>query len=155
MSVRSNGGFPDNVFGGIKKLIENLTETVETNTNNISTNTTNIESANTTAEKKTVYGDLVTTATKTYTINHGHGGTQNHSATITKAGYLPLGVVGHESNAVNEYNNTSMGPAIRDIYLSEIVNGSCKLNAKLHAANNQDWTYHSTYKAYILWVKVR
>ena len=155
MSVRSNGGFPDNVFGGIKKLIKDLSDKVATNTENIKTNATNIKNTSDTAGKKVVYGDFMVTTTPTYTINHGHGGTQNHNADISNPGYFPLGVVGYESNAVNEYNNTSMGPAIRDIYLSNRGNGACKINAKLTSQNNQSWTYHSTYKAYILWVKVR
>ena len=105
--------------------------------------------------KKTVYGDFMLTVSGTHTINHGHGGTQFHQVKLTNPGYYPLGVVGYESDAVNEYNNTSMGPAIRDIYLNGHTQGSCMLNARLTAANNQNWTYHSTYKAYVLWVKIR
>lgn len=155
MSVRSNGGFPDNIFGGIKKLIKDLSDKVATNTANIKTNATNIKNTSDAAGKKTVYGDFVVTETETYTINHGHGGTQNHYAELRNPGYYPLGIVGFESNAVNEYNDTSMGPAIRDIYLSAQVNDLCILTTKLFAANNENWTYYSTYKAYILWVKVR
>lgn len=97
---------------------------------------------------------FVVTHTGALYTNNGHGGSKDFQQTFTKAGYYPLGVVGYTSNAVNEYNNTSMGPGLRDIYLSNRTNGSCVLRAKTHAANNQDWTYHVDFSAYILWVKV-
>lgn len=105
-------------------------------------------------EKATQYGDFAVSETPTYTINHGHGGVKTHTATITKAGYFPLCIAGFVSEGVNEYSN-SKGPALLDLYLTELKVGSCKLNARLEISNNQNWTYHSTYRARILWVKVK
>lgn len=82
-------------------------------------------------------------------------GSVNHNATVSKAGYFPLGVVGFTTTSKNHYNNTNMGPSIKNIYLSNCKVGSCTINAQSYAADNGAWTYSSTYCAAILWVKAK
>jgi hypothetical protein len=87
---------------------------------------------------------------------NGHGKVVDKTHTFYLAGYLPIGIVGSYSRAINEYggHNTVMGPGVLDMYLTNRNVGSCTLFAKTYAANNDQWTYHVDYGAYILWVKV-
>lgn len=86
--------------------------------------------------------------------DNGNGGSVVATHRINKPGYYPLAISGYTSNAVNEYNNTSMGPGIRDVYLSERGNGTCVVYVRTFAANNQAWTYHVDYSVEVLWVKI-
>lgn len=147
----------------ITNKINRLASDLEASLNNMQTTLegemqalqNSVSSLGTTASKKVVYGDLVIQETDTYTVSHGHGGTVEDTKTLTKSGYFPIGVVGFESTSINEYNNTELGQGIMSIRLSSRANGSCQLKTRLVASNNQAWYYHTTYKAYVLWVKVR
>lgn len=147
----------------IENNISRLARDLETSINNLQTTLegeiqtlqNSVSSLGTTAGKKVVYGDFVIQATDTYTVNHGNGGMKIDTRTLSKPGYYPLGVVGFESTSINEYNSTELGQGVMSIYIDSRSNGSCRLVARLFASNNQAWTYHTTYKAYVLWVKVR
>lgn len=138
-----------NTLAETKAEIEGQMTELETSVNN------KISEFETVANSKIEYGDFVIEATSTFSINNGNGSLGNHSTTISKTGYFPLGVVGYKSTSTNHYNNTNNGACMMNIYLTNQQAGKCTINAQTYVADNNAWTYSSTYSAYILWVKVK
>lgn len=103
----------------------------------------------------TSYGDFEITVTDSKTLDHGNGGTKTDTQDIKKEGYFPLGIVGYELSGTMTPNYANTLPTLLSSYLSNRVVGSCKTNVKIIYANNDQWTYKSTYKLHILWVKVK
>ena len=97
------------------------------------------------------------TWTGNQSTSNGHGGSQPNTHNLTNSGYYPLAIAGYTSNAVNEYggHNTSMGPGLRDVYISARGDGTCTVSVLTYAANNSDWTYHVDYNISVLWVKIK
>ena len=40
------------------------------------------------------------------------------------------------------------------LYLSERANGSCKIYGENYVRDNEEWTYTSSFTAYVLWAKI-
>lgn len=103
----------------------------------------------------TSYGDFEITVTPSVTLDHGHGGIKTDVQTIKKEGYFPIGIVGYELSGTMTPNYQNTLPTLLSSYLSNRVSGSCKTNVKIIYYNNEQWTYKSTYKLHILWVRVK
>ena len=103
----------------------------------------------------TNYGDFVRTTTTAKTIDHGHGSIKTDVQTITKEGYYPLAIVGYKLSGTVNPSYTDAQPQLLSMYLSNVTNGSCKINVKIKYSNNDNWTYKSTYELEILWIKIK
>ena len=101
------------------------------------------------------YEDIVREFTAPKILDHKHGGTIVDAQTITKAGYMPIGIVGHRISGTVTPNYTDAQPQLLSMYLSNISAGTCKTNVKIKYSNNDDWTYKSTYELQIAWAKIK
>lgn len=88
-------------------------------------------------------------------INHGHGGTKTDTKELTKEGYMPLMISGYKVSGTVTPQYTSAQPHLLSAYLNNRKVGSCKTNVKVLYANNDDWTYKTTYELEVMWVKVK
>ena len=99
-------------------------------------------------------GDFAFT-TVTGQIDHGHGGIKTDVKDISKEGYMPLLISGFKVSGTVTPQYTSAQPQLLSAFLNNRKVGSCKTNVKVLYANNDDWTYKSTYELEIMWIKVK
>lgn len=85
--------------------------------------------------------DIFLVTEETITVSGSSTGASANSKAVTNTGYYPLGVVGTNVGTAGAYS--------RGFYLSNVADGSCTLNARLHIAS----TGNKTCTAYILWLK--
>ena len=68
---------------------------------------------------------------------------------------MPLMISGYKVSGTVTPQYTSAQPHLLSAYLNNRKVGSCKTNVKVLYANNDDWTYKTTYELEVMWVKVK